>query len=180
MNTRVWKKTLGLMSVILLSWGYLPGLAQAADSPKPFTDPRGYFSFTPPPGWAEKDFPGEKVGRIRFTAPDSKATLSIIVMPASPQEVTYEQLLAAKRQVVEKMRREKPDGKYRLAEGAVCQFKCVKIEVEFPGQLIQENDLFVEKGLSVSFGYAAADRGSLEKFRQVAADSFCTIKLKGK
>ena len=166
------------MAVIFLSWGYFPDLAAAADTSKTYTDPHGYFSFTPPPGGVERDFPGSTVGRIRFTAPDRRATLSIIVMPAPPQEATFEKLLADKRQIMEKMRQEKPEGKYRLAESTICQFRCVKLEVEFPGQIIQENYLFVDQGLSVSFGYAAKDQANLEKYRQVALDSFCTIKLK--
>jgi hypothetical protein len=128
----------------------------------------------------EKDYPDAKVGRVRFTSPDRQATLSIIVMPASPQEGTFEKLLAAKRLIMGKLQREKPEAKYRLAESTICQFKCVKFEVEIPGQLIQENYLLVEKGLNVSFGYAAANPAGLEKYRPLALDSFCTIKLKGK
>ena len=178
MKAKLWRNAWWLMFVIFLSWGYSPGLGDAADNPKTFTDQQGYFSFTPPPGWTEKDYPGEKVGRVRFTSADRQATLSIIVMPATPQETTFEKLLAAKQQIVEKLRQEKPEGKYRLAEGTICKFKCVKLDVEFPGQIIQENYLFVEKGLSITLGYGAADQASLEKYRQVALDSFCTIKLK--
>lgn len=178
MKARLWKKTLWLMSVIFLCWGFLSGPGDSVSSPQTFTDKAGFFSFTPPPGWTEKDYPGEKVGRVRFTSPDRQATLSIIVMPATPQETTFEKLLAAKQQIVEKLRQEKPEGKYRLAEGTICKFKCVKLDIEFPGQIIQENYLFVEKGLSITLGYGAADQASLEKYRQVALDSFCTIKLK--
>ena len=177
MNTKLWKKARWLMLALFLSWGFFPGPVNAA-APNTFTDKLGFFSFTPPPGWVEKDYPGEKVGRVRFTSPDRKATLSIIVGPPPPQEATYDKLLAAKRGIVEKIRREKPEGQYRLAEGSICQFKCVKFEVEIPGQLIQENYLLVEKGLSVSFGYGAPDQASLEQYRKIALDSFCTIKLK--
>ena len=48
-----------------------------------------------------------------------------------------------------------------------------------PGTLIQENYLFTEKNLQVTFSCGAADKGSLEKYRQTALKSFCTIKLKG-
>jgi len=178
MNTRLWKKSWWFVPIICLCWGYAPGWGEAAAGPQTYADKNGYFSFTPPPGWVEKDYPGEKMGRVRFTSPDRKATLSIIVMPASPQEATFEKLLAAKRLIMEKLRQEKPEGKYRLAEGNICQFKCVKLEVEIPGQLIQENYLLVEKGLNVSFGYAAANQAGLEEYRRTALDSFCTIKLK--
>jgi hypothetical protein len=178
MNAGLWKKSLWLMPILCLCWGYAPGWGVAADSPQTYTDKHGYFSFTPPPGWVEKDYPGEKVGRVRFTSPDRLATLSIIVRPAPPEEATFEKLLVAKRQVLEKLQQEKPEGKYRLVDGVICQFKCVKMDVEFPGQLIQENYLFVEKGLSVTFGYAANDPAGLEKYRRTALDSFCTIKLK--
>jgi hypothetical protein len=179
MKTRLWKKALWLMFTLLLCWGFFPGLGDSAATPKTFTDKLGFFSFTPPEGWVEKDYPGEKVGRVRFTSPDNKATLSIIVGPASPQITTLEKLLADRRIIVEKMRREKPEGQYRLSAGTICRFKCVRFEVELPGQ-VQDNYLLLEKGLNISFGYAAADQASLEQYRQIAQDSFCTIKLKGK
>ena len=51
--------------------------------------------------------------------------------------------------------------------------------MELPGQIIQDNYLMLEQGLNISFGYAAPDRAGLEQYRQIAQDSFCTIKLKG-
>jgi hypothetical protein len=179
MKTKLWKKAWVLMLALFLSWGFFPGPVDAA-APKTFTDKVGYFSFTPPPGWVEKDYPDAAMGRVRFTSPDRQASLSIIVLPAPAPETTFEKLLAEKQGIMERMRREKPDGKYRLGEGTICKFRCVKFVVEFPGQIIQENYLFVEKGLSVSFGYAAANQESLEKYRQTAQNSFCTIKLKKK
>jgi len=180
MDSKLLKKVLWLMLSIYLLWGVAPVPGEAADNLQKYNDKSGYFSLTPPPGWVEKDYPDKNVGRVRFTSPDRKATLSIIVMPAPPQEATFDKMLAAKQQIVEKMRREKPEGQYRLSQGTICQFKCVRFDVAFPGQIIQENYLFLEKGLSVSFGYAAAEQASLEKYRQIAVDSFCTIKLKGK
>ena len=119
MKVKLWRNAWWLLFALFLSWGYSPGLGDAADNPKTFTDQQGYFSFTPPPGWTERDYPGQTVGHIRFTSPDKEATLSIIVMPATPEEAIFEKLLAAKRRIVEKMRREKPDGKYGLAEATI-------------------------------------------------------------
>jgi hypothetical protein len=178
MNTKLLKKALTFILAVFLSWGFLPGPGGSAAAPKTYTDKLGFFSFTPPEGWTEKDYPGTTVGRVRFISPDRKATLSIIVMPASPQEPTFEKLLEGKRGLVEKMRQERPEGKYGLKEDKICQFRCVRIEVEFPGKIIQENYIFLDKRLSVSFGYASPDRAGLEKYRKVALDSFCTIKLK--
>jgi hypothetical protein len=178
MDTKLLKKALTFIFAVFLSWGFLPGPGGSAAAPKTFTDKLGYFSFTPPEGWTEMDYPGEKVGRVRFTSPDRQATLSLIVMPAPPQEATFEKLLAGKRLIVEKMRQETPEGKFGLKEDKICQHKCVRIEVEFPGTLIQENYIFLEGGLSVTFGYAASDRAGLEKYRKIALDSFCSIKLK--
>jgi hypothetical protein len=178
MKASSWKKALWLVAVIFLLGGSAPGGGEAGDNPKIFTDTHGYFSFTPPPGWVEKDYPGETVGRVRFIAPDKLATFSIIVMPAPPQEATYDKLLAAKRGILEKMRREKPEGRYSLAESTICGFKCAKFGVEIPGQLVQENYVLVEKGFSVNFGYAAVNQTGLEKYRRTALDSLCTIKLK--
>jgi hypothetical protein len=179
MKTKLWKKALWLMFALCLSWGFFPGIGDSAATPKTFTDKLGFFSFTPPEGWVEKDYPGEKVGRVRFTAPDNKATLSIIVGAASAQAITLEQLLADRKMLVEKLRREKPERRYHVSAGTICRFKCVRFDVEIPGQLIQENYLLMEKGLNISFGYTAANQAGLEKYRQTAINSFCTIKLKG-
>jgi len=178
MNAKVWKKAVIIIFAVFLSWGFLPGPGGSAAAPETFTDKLGFFSFTPPEGWTEMDYPGEKVGRVRFTSPDRQATLSLIVMPAPPQEATLEKLLAGKRLIVEKMRQERPEGKYGLREDKVCQYKCVRIEVEFPGKQIQEYYIFLEGGLNVTFSYGAPDRAGLEKYRKIALDSFCTIKLK--
>ena len=59
--------------------------------------------------------------------------MSIIVQPAEPGE-TLEKLLAKKRDLVEKLRQEKPEGKFGLKEDQVCQFKCVRIDTEFPAR----------------------------------------------
>ena len=66
MNARLWKKALWIMSSIFLCWGYGPALGNAADNPQTYTDGHGYFSFTPPPGWVEKDFPGESRDEVRL------------------------------------------------------------------------------------------------------------------
>ena len=85
MKAKLWSKGWRLLFLLVLSWGFSlsPQASQAA--PKTYVDPHGFFSFTPPPGWTEKDYPGASVGRVRFTAPDRQATMSIIVMPAPPQ-----------------------------------------------------------------------------------------------
>ena len=180
MKAKLWSKGWRLLFLLVLSWGFSlsPQASQAA--PKTYVDPHGFFSFTPPPGWTEKDYPGASVGRVRFTAPDRQATMSIIVMPAPPQEATFDKLLAAKQAVVAKMRQEKPQGKFTLQEDKICQFRCVRLDTVFPGHLVMENYLLVEQGLSVSLGYTAKNRENLDKYRQTALSSFCTIKLKGK
>ena len=178
MDVKLLKKAVTFIFTVFLSWGFLPGPGGSAADPKTFTDKLGFFSFTPPEGWTEKDYPGETVGRVRFTSPDRKATLSIIVMPAPPQEATFEKLLEGKRGLLEKMRQEKSEGKFGLKEDKVCQYKCVKTEREEPGRLIQEYYIFLDGGLNVTFSYGASDRAGLEKYRKIALDSFCTIKLK--
>lgn len=177
MDSRILKKALWLVGAIVLSWGFFLSPVDSADNPTKYADKFGYFSLTPPKGWAQRDYPGETRGRVRFTAPGEKATMGLIVRPMEAGEETRTKLLVEKKRLVEKMRQKRPEGKYSLEETIICGHQCVKVNVEYP-ELIQENYLFTEKGLHVNFGYGAADRGSLEKYRQTAVDSFCTIKLK--
>lgn len=178
MDAKLWKKARWLVFALTLSWGILFSLGAFAADPPTYTDRFGYFSFTPPAGWTQKDYPEDNRGRVRFTTPDSKATLSIIARPVQPEEATFEKLLASKQLLMEEMRKKKPEGKYHLKEGTICQFKCVEVDVEYPGTLIHESYLFVEKGFHINFGYGAVDKKNLAKYRQIALKSLCTIKLK--
>ncbi|MDD2903216.1 MAG: hypothetical protein PHU44_12355 [Syntrophales bacterium] len=180
MQIKTWKKAVLLMFAILLSWGFFPAPGDSADATKIYTDKFGYFSITPPQGWVRKDYPKETRARVRFTSPDDRATVGIIVRPVGPKEATFAKMLADKRLALENMRKKKPQGKYSLRESTICGYKCIRVDTEYPGQRIQENYLFTGKGLHVNFCYGAVDRGSLEKYRKTAMDSFCTIKLTGK
>ncbi len=164
----------------MLAWGVflIPGNSGAAT--QTYTDKFGYFSFTPPPGWTQKDYPSDDRGRVSFTSADGKARMSIIVRPAKPEEMSFTKLLANKRDLMEEMRKKRPEGKYLLREGTFYQYKCVRVDVEYPGKLIQENYLFVDEGFHINFGYGAENQKDLEKYRPVAMKSYCTFKLKGK
>ena len=180
METGIWQKSRWVVYVLLLTWGLLlsPGYSGAAS--KTYADKFGYFSFTPPPGWTQKDYPKDDRARVSFTSPDGKARLSLIVRPAGSAEKTFAQLMASKRDLMEGMRKKKPDGKYLLKEGTICQHKCVQVDVEYPGKLVHESYLFVDQGFHINFGYAATDRKNLEKYRSIAMRSLCTFKLKGR
>lgn len=180
METRIWRKSWWVAGALFLIWGFflIPGNSGAAS--KTYADKFGYFSFTPPLGWKQKDYPKDDRARVSFTAPDGKARLSVIVRPAGPDEMTFAKLVASKRVLMERMRKKKPEGKYSLREGTICQYKCVHVDVEYPGKLIHESYLFVDQGFHINLGYSATDRKNLAKYRQIARDAFCTIKLKRK
>ncbi|MDD5641311.1 MAG: hypothetical protein PHX53_06645 [Syntrophales bacterium] len=181
MQTKLWKKAVCLKFAIFLSWGFFPAPGDSAGSPKVYTDKFGYFSFIPPAGWTEGPCPAPKKNqsKVIFSTLGEKVVIHIIAQPATPEDKIFANLLADTKRSLENMRRQRPEGKYKMQESTICGKKCVRADVEWPGQII-EGYIFTENGIRTYLSYAAVNRELLEKFRKTAMDSLCTIKLKGK
>lgn len=151
------------------------GIPHAACS-QAYRDPKGLFTMTPPEGWVRKDYPQEINSRVRFTSPDGKGSIGVIVGPATPEEADFEQLLAAKRQSVAELQEIFPQGRFWLSEDTICGHRCVKVTTSIPGQLVQENYLYVSRGLHFNLDYNAPTQEDFELYRELAQEALCTIK----
>jgi len=141
-----------------------------------YQDPKGLFTITPPEGWVRKDYPQETRSRVRFTSPDGKGSIGILVRPAAPEETVFEQLLTEKRANLENLKREFPTGRFVISEGNLCGFRCVKLETRIPGKIVQENYLYVANGVHFNLDYNAPNQEDFEQYREIGSESLCTIK----
>lgn len=165
----------GRIAALFLGCLVFGGFPQAA-WPQAYHDPKGLFTMTPPEGWLRKDYPQETNSRVRFTSPDGRGSIGIIVGPAAPEEADFQQLLAAKRQSVAELQQIFPQGRFRLSEDIICGHRCVKVATFIPGQLVQENYLYVTGGLHFNLDYNAPSQEDFELYRELAREALCTIK----
>jgi len=151
------------------------GAVATADA-QVYKDPKGLFTMTPPEGWVRKDYPQETRSRVRFTSPDGKGSIGILIRPAEPEEAVFEQLLAEKKANLENLRREFPTGRFVISEGSFCGHRCVKLETRIPGKIVQENYLYVDQGIHFNLDYNAPDQEDFEQYREIGSKSLCTIR----
>lgn len=45
-----------------------------------YTDPKGFFSISPPSGWRAEEYPQDRRGKVAFRAPDDETTLRVLAM----------------------------------------------------------------------------------------------------
>ena len=166
----------------LLIWtalAVIPWMLSAGSQPvwpQDYQDPNGLFTMTPPEGWLRKDYPQETQSRVRFTSPDGKGSIGVIVGPAGRDEADFDQLLPEKRRSVEELQKIFPQGQFRLSEDTICGQRCVRVETVIPGQLVQENYLYVSKGLHFNLDYNAPNQEDFKLYRRMAHTALCTIK----
>ena len=143
---------------------------------KVYHDPRGFFSFVPPPGWVEKVYPHHSHTRLRFSSPDGKASIVMWARPATAKEATFEKFLAEKRKLFENMKKGKPNLNVVMTETTFCGHQCLKIELIQPGKLVQTTFLYLDQGLHFHVGYSAANQQDFDKNQERALTALCTIK----
>jgi|GEM_PF-2610977 len=130
-----------------------------------YTDPKGYYTLTPPTGWSRKDFSTDPRSKVQFFSPDGAAQLGIIVRPESE---SYEEILAGAKQNAENQKRNFPSGTFTIMEATVCGCKAVKVENSVPGMVRQDLYLFPSGGLHFNIAYGAPSQSLFDKFKDDA------------
>jgi TolB protein len=156
---------------------FLSPLVLGVDEGGTYKDKNGYFTFAPPEGWRQKDFPTDPRSKVHFYCPPPRvASIGIIVRP---EDMTFEELLAGKKEITEDFKRQFPKGKIVLSETAMCGFKAVKIDIEIPDTIQQELRFFLAHGLHFNLTYSADNKRDFNAFKETALNSLSSIKPRG-
>lgn len=147
-------------------------------APSLYTDKNDYFSFVPPAGWIQKDYPTDPRSKVQFDCPDAREVLlRIIAEVASPGlssdnvvEMVRERARVARSRLGSGFRMEVEQGTFSGVPAAVTR-------QSFSGQAQgeQEVTIFVAGTVMFNIAYSAPNRTMLEKYRAIAEESLCTL-----
>lgn len=143
---------------------------------KLYSDKNGYFTFLPPKGWSQKDFPTDPRSKVEFNGPDS---VLIRIIAQAAQGVTSQNVVAETRKSSEAgaqtMKKQFPSFSQSVKEGSFAGLRAALVTQSVPGQLEQELTVFVAGNINFNIAYTALGRTALEKHRDIAQESLATL-----
>lgn len=143
---------------------------------KPYSDKNGYFTFLPPKGWTQKDFPTDPRSKVEFNGPDS---VLIRIIAQTSQGITGGNVVEETRKQSEAgaqaMKKQFPSFSQSTKEGSFAGLRAAIVVQIVPGQLEQELTVFVAGNIHFNISFTALNRTDLEKYRKVAQESLATL-----
>lgn len=143
---------------------------------KPYSDKNGYFTFLPPKGWSQKDFPTDPRSKVEFNGPD---LVLIRITAQATQGVTSKNIVEETRKSseagVQTLKKQFPSFTQSVKEGSFAGLRAALVTQSVPGQLEQELTVFVAGGVHFTIAYTALNRVNWEKHRKIAEDSLATL-----
>lgn len=143
---------------------------------KLYSDKNGYFTFLPPKGWSQKDFPSDPRSKVEFNGPDS---VLIRIIAQSAQGVTSKNIVEetgkSSEAGAQTLRKQFPSYSQSVKEGSFAGLRAALVTQSVPDQLEQELTVFVAGNIHFNIAYTALNRTTLEKHRKVAQESLATL-----
>lgn len=143
---------------------------------KLYSDKNGYFTFLPPKGWSQKDFPTDPRSKVEFNGPDS---VLIRIIAQTTQGVTSKNVVEETRKQSEAgaqtLKKQFPSLSQSTEEGHFAGLRAALVTQSIPGQMEQELTVFVAGNILFNIAYTAPNRAALEKYRKIAQESLAIL-----
>jgi len=156
-------------------------IAKAELAAKLYSDKNGYFTFLPPKGWSQKDFPTDPRSKVEFNGPDS---VLIRIIAQTAQGVTSKNVVEETRKSSEAggqtLKKQFPSFSQSVKEGQFAGLRAALATQSIPGQMEQELTVFVAGNIHFNIAYTAPNRVTMEKYRKIAQESLATLSFSEK
>lgn len=143
---------------------------------KLYSDKNGYFTFLPPKGWSQKDFPSDPRSKVEFNGPNS---VLIRIIAQTAQGVTSQNVVEETRKQseagVQTLKKQFPSLSLSAKEGRFAGLRAALVTQSIPGQMEQELTVFVAGNIHFNIAYTAPNQVTLEKYRKLAQESLATL-----
>ncbi len=143
---------------------------------KLYADKNGYFTFLPPKGWSQKDFPADSRSKVEFNGADS---VLIRIIAQAAQGVTSKNVVEETRRQMEEgtqtLKKQFPNLSMSVKEGQFAGFRAALVTQSIPGQTEQELTIFVAGSIHFNIAFTAPNKVSLGKYRKTSQESLATL-----
>lgn len=161
----------------LLFYFFAPAIAQAImiqeDTSGIYRDKNDFFSCQVPQEWIKQEASQDTVSEVRFTSPDGKAGLAIF---AQLDDRELNQLFFDKKAYIKNYQQFFPQGEFSLDWDTLGERAVVRIILDLPSKVKQEQYFFYDQGVRFDLIYGVANREDFNKYRPRALDIFQTVR----